>query len=54
MTCPRLEYMELMQIFPDTEQLKNTIVTTIWNDDRLLREDLKDIAVMLLDELKRG
>jgi hypothetical protein len=46
--------MELMQIFPDTEQLKNTIVTTIWNDDRLLREDLKDIAVMLLDELKRG
>lgn len=52
--CPRLDYMELMQVFPDTDSLKETIVTTIWNDDRLLREDIKDIAVKLLDELDRG
>lgn len=52
--CSCLDYIELMQIFPDTDSLKEMIVTTIWNDDRLLREDIKDIAVKLLDELKRG
>jgi hypothetical protein len=52
--CPRLNYELLVKIFPDTGTLKNTIVTTIWNDDRLLRKDIKDIAIMLLDELKRG
>ena len=52
--CPRMEYEKLMSIFCDTETLKKSIVCTIWNDDRLLRKDIKDIAIMLLDELKRG
>lgn len=52
--CPRLEYINLMQIYPDVETLKEAVVTSIWNDDRLLREDIKDIANKLLDELKRG
>jgi hypothetical protein len=52
--CPRFEYLNLTQIYPDTETLKDSIATAIWNDDRLLREDIKDIAVKLLDELKRG
>jgi hypothetical protein len=51
---PRLEYMNLTQIYHDTEELKEAISRTIWNDDRLLREDIKDIAINLLDELKRG
>ena len=46
--------MNLMNIFPDTESLKKEIVTAIWNDDRLLREDLQDIANDILRELKRG
>jgi len=52
--CPRLEYMNLTQVYYDTEELKEAIARTIWNDDRLLREDIKDVAIKLLDELKRG
>jgi hypothetical protein len=32
--------------------LKSAIVTAIWNDDRLLREDIEFIAQELLKELK--
>jgi hypothetical protein len=41
-----------MSIYPDTESLKSAIVTAIWNDDRLLRDDIEDIAKELLRELK--
>lgn len=52
--CPRLDYMELVELYSDIESLRQAIVTTIWNDDRLLREDIKCIANELLNELKRG
>lgn len=51
-SCPRLEYGNLMSLYPDTESLKSAIVTAIWNDDRLLRDDIEDIAKELLRELK--
>jgi hypothetical protein len=49
---PRLEYLKLSEIYPSTEALKSAIVTVIWNDDRLLREDIEDIAKELLMELR--
>jgi hypothetical protein len=53
-SCPRLEYGNLMSLYPDTQSLKKAIVTAIWNDDRLLRSDIADIAYDILSELKRG
>lgn len=50
----RWEYINLTEIYPDTETLKKAIVTAIWNDDRLLREDIQDIANDILNEIKRG
>jgi hypothetical protein len=49
---PRLAYICLSEIHPSTEALKSAIVTAIWNDDRLLREDIESIAQELLKELK--
>jgi hypothetical protein len=54
MGVPRLEYINLTEIYPDTTTLKRAIVTAIWNDDRLLREDIRDIAHDILNELSRG
>lgn len=51
-SVPRLEYGKLMSLYPDTESLKKAIATAIWNDDRLLREDIEDIAKELLQELR--
>jgi len=47
-----VDYGKLMLIYPDTESLKKAIVTSIWNDDRLLREDIENIAKELLLELR--
>jgi hypothetical protein len=49
---PRLAYTVLAEIHPSTEALKSAIVTAIWNDDRLLRDDIEDIAKSLLMELR--
>lgn len=49
---PRLEYQKLCEVHNSTEALKLAIVTAIWNDDRLLREDIEDIAKELLKELR--
>lgn len=51
---PRLEYQKLCENYVSTEALKLAIVTAIWNDDRLLREDIKSIAQELLRELRSG
>lgn len=49
---PRFEYQKLCEVHTSTEALKSAIVTAIWNDDRLLREDIEDIAKTLLMELR--
>jgi len=49
---PRLEYLRLVEVYPDSEALKCAIVNAIWNDDRLYRNDIEDIAHGLLRELK--
>jgi hypothetical protein len=49
---PRLQYIHLSEVHASTEALKSAIVTAIWNDDRLLREDIESIAKELLKELK--
>lgn len=51
-SIPRMEYHKLCEIHTSTEALKSAIVTAIWNDDRLLREDIEDIAKELLRELR--
>jgi hypothetical protein len=51
-STPRFAYGGLMDIHTSTEALKSAIVTAIWNDDRLLREDIESIAQELLRELK--
>ena len=50
----RLEYTNLMNPYIELADLKQHIVTAIWNDERLLRQDIEDIANDLLYELKRG
>jgi len=49
---PRLEYQKLCENHTSTEALKLAIVTAIWNDDRLYRNDIEDIAKELLKELR--
>jgi hypothetical protein len=51
-STPRFAYGNLMDIHTSTEALKSAIVTAIWNDDRLLRDDIEDIAKELLRELR--
>lgn len=50
----RLEYMNLINPYCDTDKLKKDIAKAIWNDERLLRQDIKDIANDLLRELEFG
>jgi len=52
MGVPRLAYKNLSEVHENTEVLKSAIITAIWNDDRLLRGDIEDIAKELLKELK--
>lgn len=50
----RLEYMNLVNPYYNTDKLKKDIAKAIWNDERLLRQDIADIANDLLTELKFG
>jgi len=52
MGVSRLEYKNLSEVHASTDILKKAIVTAIWNDDRLLREDIEFIAQELLRELR--